>query len=54
MKSIKNIKVDNNYLCARTCDSDCSLKRVMGPQHSASHRLLLPTSQDLPDYLGPA
>ena len=20
----KNIKVDNNYLCARTCDSDCS------------------------------
>ena len=34
----KNIKVDNNYLCARTCDSDCSFTRVTGPQHSASHR----------------
>ena len=26
----KNIKVDNNYLCARTCDSDCSFTRVKG------------------------
>ena len=32
----KNIKVDSNYLCARTCDSDCSFTRVKGPQHSAS------------------
>ena len=29
IKSIKNIKVDNNYLCARTCDSDCSFTRVI-------------------------
>ena len=50
----KNIKVDNNYLCARTCDSDCSFTRVTELQHSASHRRLLPKSQDLPDYLGPA
>ena len=34
----KNIKVDNNYLCARTCDSDCSFTRDTEPQHSASHR----------------
>ena len=36
----KNIKVDNNYLCARTCDSDCSFTRVKGPQHSASHMIV--------------
>ena len=51
----KNIKVDNNYLCARTCDSDCSFTHVTELQHSASpHRWFLPTSQDLPDHLGPA
>ena len=37
IKSIKNIKVDNNYLCARTCDSDCSFTRVTELQYSASH-----------------
>ena len=52
IKMYKNIKTYQK--CARTCDSDCSFTRVTELQHSASHRLLLPTSQDLPDYLGPA
>ena len=30
----KNIKVDNNYPCARTCDSDCSFTRVHKFRHN--------------------
>ena len=37
-KNIKRYQKYKNYLCARTCDSDCSFTRATGAQHSASHR----------------